>query len=211
MICDGKLPKPDYSVMVDVERERESTWEYVYKWTIPKLKKAGIELKILKTSDYVSTDLFLNDVFVLPAHRYKNGQRLKMQTLCNGTWKTDVTKKYIRDNGVKDFQNWIGISKDEKRRGRPSSSKLIRYVYPLIDKGITRYGCIDIIRNAGWKVPPHTACWCCPNATNDEWLDLKLNHPKDWEKAIALEKYVRSIDSDIYLHCSMKPLDEAFS
>jgi hypothetical protein len=211
LICLGRLPKPDYALMVDVGMERTSTWEYVYNHLIPNLSKHGVELKILKTSDYMDIKLFNNGCFLLPAHRYKDGKNYKMTTMCNGSWKVKVQRQYLKANGIKDYENWLGISTDEKRRAKHKSINMIKITYPLIEQGISRYGCIDLIRSMGWEVPPHTHCWCCPNATNDEWLDLKLNYPDDWHKAVELEKEVRRIDDGIYFHHSMKPLEEAFS
>lgn len=211
LIHQGIIPKPGFSVMVDVGRERQSTWEYVYKWIVPKMEEVGVELKILKTTDYTDTDLFNNGCFVLPANRLcDNGKRYKMRTMCNEKWKVRVTRNYIRSHGVKSYTNLLGISVDEKRRTRESDKKYIKYSYPLIDLGLTRYGCMTMINDYGWEIPPHTHCWCCPNASNDEWFDLKINYPDDFRKAVELEREVRRQDPSIFLHCSLKPLDEAF-
>lgn len=210
LICTGKLPKPDYALMVDVGRERTSTWNYVYNHLIPNLGKAGVELRILKTTDYTDIDLFSGTCFLLPAHRLTDGVRYKMRTMCNQRWKVAVQQRYLNDQGVNDYENWIGISVDEQRRARESIIRKIKNRYPLIDLGMTRYGCLDLIKSVGWAIPPHTACWCCPNATRDEWLDLKMNYPEDWAKAIALEQEARERDPEIYLHNSMQTLDKAF-
>jgi hypothetical protein len=211
LICIGKLPPPDYSLMVDVGMERRSTWDYVHNHLIPNLRKHGHDLTILHTEDYTDTELFKDGCFVLPAHRLRDGKRLKMKTMCNGNWKVRVQRTYLRNAGITCFENWIGISTDEARRARQSDTKSVAYRYPLIEMGYSRYGCLDLIKSLGWELPPHTACWCCPNATNDEWLDLKLNYPDDWTKAVELEKQVRSKDGEIYFHHSLKPLEQAFS
>jgi hypothetical protein len=211
LICSGKLPKPDYAIMVDVGRERQSTWEYVYNHLIPKLNEVGVELIILKTTDYTNIELFSkNGCFLLPAHRETDNGRVKMTTMCNETWKVRVARRFLKEQGVEAFTNWIGISKDEARRARQSDKQSIKFVYPLIDLNMSRYGCITLINKLGWKIPPHTACWCCPNATNDEWFDLKMNYPDDWAKAVELEREVREKDPGIFFHCSMMPLDKAF-
>src|SRR3990172_4188792 len=52
LICAGKLPKPDYSIITDVGYEKSATFEYVKGHMIPRLAEAGVVLNIVKTTDY---------------------------------------------------------------------------------------------------------------------------------------------------------------
>ena len=74
----------------------------------------------------------------------------------------------------------LGIAADESHR-TPDASR------PLCERGITRQGCIDIIRDAGLDVPRKSACWCCPFQTRAEWRELYETHPDLYERAAALE------------------------
>ena len=44
LIYQGLLPKPDLAVIVDTERERSTTWEYLDNYTRPRLKEIGLEV-----------------------------------------------------------------------------------------------------------------------------------------------------------------------
>ncbi len=74
----------------------------------------------------------------------------------------------------------LGIAADESHR-TPDASR------PLCDRGITRAGCVEIIRDAGLDVPRKSACWCCPFQTRAEWRELWEQHPGLFEQAAALE------------------------
>jgi len=211
LICQGRLPHPDYSLMIDVGRERTSTWEYVNNHLIPNLARYGVTLQILKTIDYCDTTLFSGTCFLLPAIRYRDGVRQKMTTMCNQRWKVNVQRSYMLEQGVESYENWIGISTDEARRARVSTIRQIRTMYPLIDMGLSRYGCLDLIKQMGWAIPPHTACWCCPNQSKEEWVEMRIGYPEDWRKVVELEREVRKKDPEIYFHSSCRPLEDVFA
>lgn len=44
LIVTGKLPKPDLAVIVDTEREKETTWRYYTNVLRPELWKLGVML-----------------------------------------------------------------------------------------------------------------------------------------------------------------------
>ena len=58
LIYMGRLPKPDFSWIVDVGWEKTSTFEQVNSIIKPKLAEIGVELNILRTVDYFDNALF---------------------------------------------------------------------------------------------------------------------------------------------------------
>lgn len=213
LICLGKLPKPDFSWIVDVGYEKSKTFEYVKSITIPKLQEVGVELEILKTIDYFDNTLIdPPDHIKLPLYeKGSDGIVRKYKTHCSGLWKQRVAHKWLRSNGIKRCDTWIGISLDEKRRIKTSRLKWNQNKYPLISMGIRREDCIDIVARYGWPKPEHTACYLCPNQTDFQWQDTKENYPHDWEKAIHAEGYLQSINPNVFLHSSCQSLkDKAF-
>ena len=110
---------------------------------------------------------------------------------------------------------WFGISMDEVQRMKPSRVKWIKNTYPLIDKGLTRGHCIQWFTDNNYPTPPRSACVYCPYHSNDEWRNLKLNHPNDFDKAVKFEKQLQDVHSKQsnlknkpYLHRSCIPLEE---
>lgn len=74
---------------------------------------------------------------------------------------------------------------------------------------MTRQDCVELIRAQGWDGPiPHSSCWMCPNQTDSEWIDMKMNQPQDFFAACSLEAEVRITDPHFYLHETCVPLAE---
>jgi 3'-phosphoadenosine 5'-phosphosulfate sulfotransferase (PAPS reductase)/FAD synthetase len=44
LICQGRLPKPDVSVIADTGYEKQSTWDYYESVLKPNLSKVGVDL-----------------------------------------------------------------------------------------------------------------------------------------------------------------------
>ena len=83
---------------------------------------------------------------------------------------------------------YLAIAWDEINRMKDSRVDYVTNLYPLIDRRITREGCIEIIGEAGLPVPPRSSCYFCPFNSVDRWRWLHQNHPELYEKAIALEE-----------------------
>jgi len=210
LIVQGKLPKPDYAVMTDVSHEKQATWDYVQKHLRPRLEEAGVRLDIVPTRDYVDTSLLDPGGYVrIPAYkRGEGGEVIKLRTHCSGLWKSTVTRRWMREQGIRKAVNWIGISADEAQRVRTSDLKWVELRYPLVDLGIKREDCLWLISSAEWPRPPRTSCHLCPLQDDSSWLKTKLQYPEDWAIAVAAEKALQQDNPNVYLHRSLVPLEE---
>lgn len=211
LIWQGKLPKPKYAFMADCGYESEKTYKYVSEVIAPKLKEVGVDFNLVNSSDYVNVELMdKNGYCNLPAFRKKpDGTVSHLSTRCNGTWKQAVMRKWLRDHGVEKCVDWVGISTDEARRGGKSSGvKWIKNEYPLLDLGMSRKDCVELIKSAGWEMPARTSCIMCPQRTMFEWLRLKVECPEDFERACEIEESIRKIDPDLFLNPKCIPLRE---
>jgi hypothetical protein len=206
----GRLPKPDLAFMIDTGRERSSTWPFVDAFIRPALASAGLELTIIKAVDFTEIDVYWNGNVLLPGFTTLGGQVGKLSPFCSGKWKRDVGERWLRSIGVEECRNWIGISRDEARRIRAQHRPWLALWYPLIfEIPLFRRQCIDLIRSAGWTGHiPHSACYICPNLSDPEWMDMKLNWPADFFAACDLEAEARIEDPHFYLHPSCVPLGE---
>lgn len=221
LIVQGKLPKPDFVCIVDTERERQSTWDYLDSVIRPALKGIGLEVHRIRKSewgsmpehgmDYLSHN---KNTMLLPAFTSQTGDIGKMSGFCSKTWKVQTENRYTRESlGVPTNQqkNWIGFSLDEVRRaarmmnGDQYKAGLIRF--PLIhDVPLRRQQAIAIVEKMGLPTPPRSACWMCPNQGDHEWRDLKANSPDEFAAACALEKEVQKVDPFAWFHKSCVPL-----
>ena len=224
LIVQGRLPKPDFVCIVDTERERQSTWDYLDAVIRPALAGVGLEVHRIQNSSwgsnpahgmsYMSHNM---NTLLLPAFTNKvSGETGKMPGFCSKTWKAETFKRYCRDNlGIESSRqkNWIGFSLDEARRairmmdGDAYKAGLIRF--PLIhDVPLKRRAAIQIVESMGWPTPPRSACYMCPNQGDHEWRDLKANSPAEFAAACELEKEVQKVDPFAWFHKSCVPLGE---
>jgi hypothetical protein len=220
LICQGKLPKPDFSVIADTGYERSSTWDYMDSVLVPRLKENGVGLVRVRASEYAyqHDGLFNNKgTLLLPAFSTKseNEKGSKLSNFCTSYWKRDVTINYLRrEHGVaeKECRKWIGFSIDEMRRAvrmmNSEDFKAGRIYFPLIELRKRRWESIQLVIKAGWPLPPRSNCYFCPNQTDDEWIDLKSNFPKEFQMAIEYEAEVRLRDPEAFFHESRIPLGE---
>ena len=64
--------------------------------------------------------------------------------------------------------------------------------YALLDWGIDRRGCIDLIKSEGLQVPVKSACFFCPASKKSEVRDLSKRYPDLYKRAIEIEKLAKS-------------------
>lgn len=212
LIVQGKLPVPDWSCIVDTGREKSSTWKYMDAVLIPELAKVGVTLHRIDKKEYATVDLYsFNDEHLLiPAFTNQSGSIGKLTNFCSGEWKKRSLARFLRAQGVGKYVAWIGFSLNETRRvlsimdGQEYTSGLIRL--PLVhDVPMRATDCASLVRDMGWPDAPRSACWMCPNQSDDEWRGLT---PAEFAKAIELDRFVRDRDPNAFLHASCKPLDQ---
>lgn len=83
---------------------------------------------------------------------------------------------------------YLAIAYDEIERMKDSRVAYVTNLFPLIDRRITRQGCIDIITEAGLPVPVKSGCYFCPFNSSERWEWLRREHPELYENAVALEE-----------------------
>ncbi|MHC1730453.1 MAG: hypothetical protein AB9888_00245 [Bacteroidales bacterium] len=209
MILKGELPRPDYAIMADTTYEMTETWDYLNTVVQPALNLIGLEIVIVPHS-YSMYDLYQNDYLVIPSYTTQNGKVGKKPTHCSGFWKMKAIRKWLREQGVKACETWIGISVDEAERMKPSDVQWNTNVYPLIDmKSANRSQCYQIIKDFGWPKPPKSHCWMCPNMGLSGWQYLRKEYPQDFQKAIDFENRIREKNPHEWLHRYAKPIEQA--
>lgn len=203
LIIQGRLPKPDHAVIVDTEREKETTWTYYETVLKPELAQVGVDLVRIPKSRYATVDLYRDTELLIPA--YTKASEGRLHGFCSNEWKRRVVMRYLRDQGVKQCKNWIGISTDELHRMRTGPPAWFQPRYPLIfDEPKSRGACLELVRMQGWPEPPRSSCWMCPHHTDAEWSSMT---PGDLAKAAEFERAIQERDPDLYLHPNREPLD----
>lgn len=206
LICQGRLPKPDRAVIADTGRETSATWEYLDHVVSPALSRVGIAIERLPCRTlpalFNSEGTLLLPVFATGAAKFSN--------FCSSYWKRDKVKAWALREGLTPATNWIGFSTNEMNRVSAQRAANWQLRYPLIfDVPMSRLDCLRLVLDYGWPRPPRSSCWMCPNRTNSEWRHLREKQPGEFAMAVALEREMRAIKPDVFLHTSRVPLDQA--
>ncbi len=215
LVIQERLPRPDGIAIVDTEREHGPVWEYHDSVIVPELDKVGLEIHRIKKSDFATVDIWAKSEdggCLMPVFTSGGG---KSDTFCSNEWKVRVLNRFWRERGVptNEQRRWIGFSLDEANRYhrmKKSEDYLDgRIRFPLInDVPLNRRAAIKVVEDMGWPTPPRSACWMCPNHTETEWRNLKLHHPREFQKAVELEREIRIKEPTSFFHSSCLPLDE---
>jgi hypothetical protein len=227
LIIQGKLPKPDVCVIADTGRETRTTWEYLDGVLNPALRSVGLEVIRITAKEWVTgnrQDIYSTytsrsktpgeKYLAIPIFSTLTGPVTKMPNFCTNQWKTEPIARWLSNVlGVtrSKLTYWIGFSTDEQRRWAKMMQTddykkgLIRF--PLLEIGMKRNDSIKLVEDMGWPTPPRSACWMCPNHGDHEWRDIIKNRPDEFAKAVQLEREMREVDPDAWLHRSCVPLD----
>lgn len=107
---------------------------------------------------------------------------------------------------------WIGISRDEAARMKPSRNHWQRNRWPLIERGMSRFDCLRWLDRSGWSAPK-SSCVGCPFHSDAMWRDMRDHAPEEWADAVAVDRAIRSggksrgMRDEQYMHRSRVPLD----
>lgn len=209
LIVQGRLPKPDFSFIIDTKRERASTWRYYKDVLAPAMQSVDVSLTRVDRDLFTEVDLYSRDdkELMLPVYTVPNG---KLSAYCSGEWKRDVAMRYMRRTlELESVVNWIGYSTDEMRRVSTPRRKWCQLRYPLIeDVPMNRNGCKALIESMGWPPAPRSSCFMCPHHSDEEWQDIKDTDPEDFARAVDLEREIRGRDGGVYLSPRRIPLQQ---
>jgi hypothetical protein len=127
---------------------------------------------------------------------------------CTDKWKITPMKKRRKEPGFE----LLGIDAGESHRAKIRNEGKLESRYPLIEYGIDRQGCVDLIKSAGIPVPPKSGCFFCPMQRKSGWVQLRRENPDLFCRARKLEdhnaEYRRENGYEpYYLAGNGKPLD----
>jgi len=211
-------PLPHFAIFADTQTEPKAVYDY-----LNYLKKKITRFPIYTVSaGSLHEDCLSGKRFAAPPFFIKkpDGKRGMGRRQCTGDYKIKVIQKGTREILGYKKGAWvrhkidmiIGISVDEIQRMKESITKWITNVYPLIDEmDWKRTDCKQYFSKQKMPTPPRSACWMCPYRNNDEWVDLKENHPNEFKMAVEFDKKIRVLPkfkNENFLHSSLKPLGE---
>lgn len=113
---------------------------------------------------------------------------------CTKYMKIKPFEKFVGEDAV---ISYVGIRADENRQAYISQKSTIKTVFPFIEDGLAREDVFKILEDSVgvpeyYKWRSRSGCYFCFFQKQGEWLDLKRNHPDLFDKAVEIEKKVRT-------------------
>jgi len=221
----GCHPAPDVAVFADTGAEPEQVYDWLAhlkKWLpFPVVTVSGGDLR----EETLAAWRGENVVAGTPPLYVRGGAGFEHKPLnvlwrkCTQEYKLKPIRRWLQANRRgRPVVQYLGISRDEIVRMKPSGVGYITNVWPLIDAGLTRHSCLTWMERAGWPRPPRSACTFCPYRTNAQWRDLRDLHPSDWDDAVEFDRAIRTVPEKLdgakvfgqaFVHRSGVPLEEA--
>lgn len=149
-----------------------------------------------------------------------DGETGMLRRQCTREYKiTPLNKAYRRLLGYQPRQRippnsaevWLGISTDEAGRAKDSRDRWITNRFPLLELGMNRTDCANLLRENGIK-PVKSRCCFCPYIS--DWQGFRERHPEAFERACRVDEAIRDSSkagakSPCFVHRSGRPLREA--
>lgn len=109
---------------------------------------------------------------------------------CSQKWKIRAQDNWIKKNlAGAHITKYIGYDAGESHRNyRNYDTENTTIKYPLVEWGLDRWDCVQIIIDSGLPSPPKSSCFFCPNMRHKEIIDLKEKDACRFDLAIKLEK-----------------------
>lgn len=233
--CGEITPMPKCAIFADTQAEPQS----VYRWLdwlekqlpfpVHRVSKGSLETETLVVRTSRGGNSYTNSnvpVFLKTAGVEREGRSMRQ---CTADFKIGPITREVRRIAATQISQWrkskktyeppviqwIGISRDEILRMKPSRLDYIVHRWPLIDSIMSRQKCIEWMKKKGFPEPPRSACVFCPYHSDKEWLRLKNDEPEAFARAVEFEGNYQFVLSKIqrrqavpFLHRSCIPLSQ---
>lgn len=201
LACQNKLGYDVTAALfsnVGDDSEHPDSIRYVREIAIPYAKQHGldvIELTPLRHGKPTTLwkEMFREDVRrdMIPVYGEKGNP---LTRACTQDMKIRTIERWHREHGAtKQNPNTVllGISVDEiQRAGRKYADGITKREYPLLELGLHRRDCLDIIKDAGLPQPRKSSCFFCPFHSPMVWSEMRRDEPDLFNKAQQLEDHV---------------------
>jgi len=166
------------AVFCDAGAERQRTLDYVAMMR----ERFEITTIVAECEGIVGLYTYCLHYRIVPMRRYR---------WCTAKFKIQPLLRYMKEQSAgRKYIEILGYCAGEEHRLRRSIKSARAIWAPLIDWGIDRQGCVEIIEQAGFPVPAHSGCFICPFMRRDEVIEMRHEYPDEFAKAARLENAV---------------------
>lgn len=242
MSCRGVLPKLDAAIFADTQFEPAAVYDNL-QFLIDEAAKNGIPVHV-RSKGNIEQDALTARIkgkksdgrrwASMPwfVSQYGKEGRGMIRRQCTTEYKLQVIDRFCRREilGLKPRQHspkepvietWIGISRDEAHRIKPSREVYRFNEYPLIgypiEYGVSmaRSDCVEwLAKHYPARCFPKSACIGCPYRPDSGWREMRERYPLDWQRAVEFDAAIRKANGmrgETFTHSSLRPLAEAIS
>jgi len=139
----------------------------------------------------------------------KDGEDSPLQRSCTRDYKIQPVRKAARVEMARgEYKKAVclfGISVEESHRMKISPVQWVINRYPLVEAGMTRSACAQVLTDAGLPVPRKSACGFCPYHSDRAWREVRDHDPDAWQRALTYDDKIRT-ERGVFLHRSLIPL-----
>ena len=220
--------KPDFAIFADTGWEPNAVYEHLHwletqlSYPVIRVSAGNIKENVLSGVDPEGRQFIDMPVFVVK----EDGKHYIGTRQCTKLYKLQPIQRYLREHlgfetgrpAPKNHQveMWLGLSKDEVSRVKPSDKNWITNVYPLLDRDLSRVQLYAWFKD---RYPdrhlPKSACIGCPYHTDQMWAEMKQNDPESFQDAVNVEWAMQNVPQSrgaltgtAYLHRSRMPLSQ---
>ena len=196
----------DFAIFADTGNEPDTVYEYldylksIVHYDIFIISKGNL---YNDTINNIQNNKWLD----VPFFTIRGKTKGTIRRTCTHKYKINPIRKFahkkIKENNIKSADMLIGISMDEIQRMTVSNVKYLRNIYPLIEKRLSRYDCIEWLKKNKFELPERSSCIMCPYhkketlktfMQNTKYKNLLLNLDKNLE----YNDYYK-LDSEMYI------------
>lgn len=199
MAAHGEIASPDLAIFADTGWEPRAVYEHLDRLT-PMLPFPVVRV----SAGDIRTTIATSAYDPIPWHVAGGMGRRQ----CTKQFKLYPIRRKVRELlGGKTPRNgcemWIGISRDEAHRMKPSTVRYIRNRWPLIEAEMSRAECQR--RLDAWGVEtPRSACCGCPFLSDADWRDRRTQ--PEWNETVDHSRRLAATGQ--FMHRSLLPIDQ---
>lgn len=190
--CAKRDIKIDHILFADTGGEKPHTYQFIKtfsKWCVDNGMPEILTVRKAGNGETLEENCLRMKMLPSIAYGYKTcSQKYKIQPQ-DKYFNNLPEAKTIWKTGRK-LTKFIGYDVNEKNRIEKlklRDDKKYSYFYPLVEWGITRKDCIDIIKSESLCLPGKSACFFCPMTRPTEIRMLEHNYPNLMKRALVME------------------------
>lgn len=223
MAAHGEIgPTPDCAIFADTQWEPQGVYDWL-DWLETKLPFPVHRVTAGSVRDAIITKSNTTKGRFASVPYFTDGGGMGRRQ-CTSEYKIQPIRKKVRELLGLEYKQrapkevvvsqWIGISTDEIQRMKMSQDKYVANRWPLIERRMSRWGCLAWMERNGYPMPAKSSCIGCPYHSDDQWVELRDTDPVSWADAVEVDRKmrengpVRGMQQMEYMHRSCVPLDQ---